>query len=139
MEVTAMSKKRSLVLSILVAAFLIVSLQVLAIAGSNNYVGYLSDVMCATKGVAGEEGSIQANPERHAVECMKMPRCDASGYGIFIKDPESDKYVFYKFDEKGSGLAKELLKNTQKAEDIHIKVTGTMHEDKIMVESIIEG
>jgi len=134
-----MNKKRLLVLSTLVAALLIVSLQAVSFAGSDNYVGYLSDVMCATKGVAGEEASIQTSPEKHAVECMKMPRRDASEYGIFVKDGESDRYVFYKFDEKGSELAKELLSKTERADNMHIKVTGTMLVDKIMVESITEA
>jgi hypothetical protein len=55
----------------------------------------------------------------------------ASGYGLIIRNTETGKYNFYKFDEKGDEIARKLLKTTNKTDNMQIKVRGTV--DKKMV------
>jgi hypothetical protein len=40
---------------------------------------------------------------------MKMPDCASLGYGVFIKDKDAGKYIFYKFDKKGKGIANKYI------------------------------
>jgi hypothetical protein len=134
-----MDKKNVWILTTFVAILLIISLQAVSFAEAKNHVGYLADVLCGQKGVSAFGSNLITNPEKHTVACMKMPPCEASGYGIYMKDAKSGKYVFYKFDEKGTELAKGLLKNTKKANNMLIKVEGTLDEDTIIVENIIEA
>ena len=101
------------------------------------FVGYLSDAACAKNGVAGDGANLATNPEKHTVACMKMPACMASGYGILMKN-KSGKYVFTKFDPKGTDLAKKILESTKKMDNMKIKVMGMKSKNMIQVESITE-
>ena len=129
---------KKVIYSLLVVLLSVLLLQVVVFAKSTEYVGYLSDVMCASKGIAGDGTNLHKNPKKHTVACMKMPDCASSGYGVFIKDKEAGKYIFYRFHEKGNDIAKKLLETTKKTDTIKIKVKGTMIKDIIMVESIVE-
>jgi hypothetical protein len=129
---------KKVICSLLVVLLSVLLLQVVVFAKSTEYVGYLSDVMCASKGIAGDGTNLQKSPKKHTVACMKMPDCASSGYGVFIKDKEADKYIFYKFDKKGNDIAKKLLETTKKTDNMKMKVKGTMIKDLIMVESIVE-
>ena len=124
--------------SLLVVLLSVLLLQVVAFAQSIEYVGYLSDVMCARKGIAGDGTNLHKSPKKHSVACMKMPDCASSGYGVFIKDKEAGKYIFYKFDKKGNDIANKLLETTKKTDNMKMKVKGIMIKDFIMVESIVE-
>ena len=64
----------------------------------------------------------------------------ASGYGVIIRNKETGKYNFYKFDEKGDEIAKKLLEVTKKIDNLLIKVRGTMDKETeiIKVKSIVE-
>jgi len=129
---------KKVICSLLVVLLSVLLLQVVVFANSTEYVGYLSDVMCASKGIAGDGTNLHKNPKKHTVACMKMPDCASSGYGVFIKDKEANKYIFYRFYEKGNDIAKKLLETTKKTDNMKIKVKGTMIKDFIMVESIVE-
>jgi len=129
---------KKVIYSLLVVLLTVLLLQVVVFAKSTEYVGYLSDVMCASKGIAGDGTNLQKSPKKHTVACMKMPDCASSGYGVFIKDKETGKYIFYKFDKKGNDIANKLLETTKKTDNMKIKVKGTMIKDFIMVESIVE-
>jgi len=129
---------KKVIFPLVIVSLLLLLLQVVAFAHSTEYVGYLSDVMCASKGIAGDGANLQTNPEKHTVACMRMPDCAASGYGVLIKDKKAGKYIFYKFHEKGNEIAKKLLETTKKTDNMQIKVKGTMIKDIIMVESIVE-
>ena len=124
--------------SLLVVLLSVLLLLAVVFAKSTEYVGYLSDVMCASKGITGDETNLHKSPKKHTVACMKMPDCASSGYGVFIKDKEAGKYIFYKFYKKGNDITKKLLETTQKTDNMKIKVKGTMIKDFIMVESIVE-
>jgi hypothetical protein len=129
---------KKVIFPLLIISLLLLLLQVVAFAKSTEYIGYLSDVMCASKGIAGDGANLQKSPKKHTVACMKIPDCAASGYGVLIKDKKAGKYIFYKFDEKGNEIAKKLLETTKKTDNIKIKVKGTMMKDLIMIESIVE-
>jgi hypothetical protein len=102
--------------------------------------GYLSDVACGKAGKDPAGVDLTATPEKHTVKCMLMPSCVQSGYGIFILNKKTNKYVFYAFDAQGSELAKkDVLDKTQKAEGIYIQVKGSLDKDKniLTVENIV--
>jgi len=101
---------------------------------SKDFTGYLSDVACATNGVAADGANLATHPEKHTVACMKSPGCMASGYGILIKS-KAGKYTFIKFDQKGNEMAKKLLETTKKADNVQIKVEG---QRMIAVENLTE-
>jgi len=131
-----MNKKHAIITTIFVAGLMILFWQSYALAENETHVGYLSDVLCAENGESAGGFDLTANPEKHTVACMKMPPCIASGYGIFIQNAESGKYEFVEFDEKGTELAKKLLDNTAKADDVRIQVSGSMEHGRMKVESL---
>jgi hypothetical protein len=102
--------------------------------------GYLSDVKCATSpnGIAADGTPILTAPEKHTTACMRMAACEASGYGLFMKD-SSGKYSFMKFDSKGNERAKAYLKKTKRKDGHIVDVTGTAKGNVYMVESIKEA
>ena len=62
----------------------------------------------------------------------------ASGYGVIIRNAETGKYNFYKFDEKGDKLARKLLETTKKTDNLRIKVKGTIDNSMIIKVKSIE-
>jgi len=130
-------KKYQLIFACCVIIVLFLSSPVLAQMKSKEFTGYLSDVACATKAMAGDGADLTTNPEKHTVACMKTPSCMASGYGILMKN-KSGKYVFTKFDPKGTDLAKKILESTKKMDNMKIKVMGMKSKNMIQVESITE-
>ncbi len=133
-----MVRKYKFIMSVILVALVVVSLQTVSFAMSNAHTGYLSDVMCAKNGESGGGFNLLTNPEKHTVMCMKMPPCVKSGYGIFMKDGLG-RYAFFKLDGKGSALAKGLLDKTQKDDNMSVKVTGKLVGDTFLVESIVEA
>ena len=80
--------------------------------------GTVVDVMCKNNDLAN-----------HTRDCAVS--CSRSGYGIVLADGK-----FIKFDEKGNAKALAALKASSKDKDLKAKVTGTMKEDVIQVESL---
>jgi hypothetical protein len=73
--------------------------------------GYISDSLCGQAGFPeGYNGKIDltTNPENHAVACLTMDNCAATGYGIFIVQKDG-KYKYFKFDKKSSDLIKKQV------------------------------
>jgi len=103
------------------------------------FMGYLSDVKCAesNNGVTSDGINLKLHPEKHTVACMKMAPCAMSGYGLFIKGSDGT-YSFYRFDKKGTDMAKNLLKKTKKKEGISVHITGEMKNNIINVATIQE-
>jgi hypothetical protein len=116
-------KKYQLILAFCVIIVLFLSSPILAQMKSKDLTGYLSDVACGTKGIAGDGANLATHPEKHTVACMKMPACMSSGYGILIK-AKSGEYTFVKFDQKGNEMAKKLLEATKKTDNMKIKAQG---------------
>src|ERR1700693_6496167 len=98
----------------LIAGFVWTPVCALAETGS----GTVVDVMCKNNDLAS-----------HTKDCAV--KCAKSGYGIVLADGK-----FIKFDERGNVKALAGLKATSKEKDLKAKVTGTVKEDVIQVESI---
>jgi hypothetical protein len=89
---------------------------VLALA--ETWTGTVVDVMCKNNDLAG-----------HTKECAIS--CSKSGYGIVLADGK-----FIKFDERGNAKALAALKASSKEKDLKAKVTGTLKDDVLQVDSI---
>ncbi len=129
---------RKLIVGVFVfAAVLYLGALPVAQAKGMEFKGILSDAACWKAGTAGDGADMKVSPEKHTVACLKMPGCEASGYGILMKDA-AGKYEFTKFDAAGNTMAVDLLKKTTKADNMTIKVMGTKEQGLIKVESIVE-
>jgi hypothetical protein len=98
---------------------LIVALVVTStLALAESWSGTVVDVMC-------KKNDLASHTKDCAISCAK------SGYGIVLADGR-----FIKFDERGNVKALAAIKATSKEKDLKAKVTGTVKEDVIQVESI---
>lgn len=68
----------------------------------------------------------------HTRECLLMPACQRSGYGVFTYD--NDKFLA--FDAAGSQKALALIQASKKPDDIRIEVTGEVQGGKIKVATL---
>ena len=68
----------------------------------------------------------------HTRECLLMPSCQRSGYGIVAYDDNK----FLTFDTMGNQKALALIKGATKQEDFRIEVTGQIDGDKMKVTSL---
>ncbi len=97
--------------------------------------GVLMDKACSSKaeehvlptGIVG--GMVVA--EAHERQCLLMPACQKSGYGVFTFDQK-----FLAFDQEGNRKALELIKASKKLVDLEVEVTGDITGDTIKVTSI---
>lgn len=76
-----------------------------------------------------EGGRIVA--EAHTRECLLMPECVKSGYGVYTDD---DKFL--SLDAAGNRKAEEAIKASKKLDDFEVVVTGSVQGDTIKVESL---
>lgn len=88
------------------------------LAAAETWTGTVVDVMCKGRDLAG-----------HTKECAL--NCAKGGYGLVLADGK-----FVKFDEAGNAKALKLLKATSKEKDLKAKVSGSLADDVIQVESI---
>ena len=98
----------------LIAGFALFS----AVALAATWSGTVVDVMCKNNDLAG-----------HTRDCAL--NCSKSGYGIVLADGK-----FIKFDERGNARALAALKASSKDKDLKAKVSGTLKDDVIQVDSI---
>ena len=91
--------------------------------GPGEWSGHLMDTMCASK--------LLDKASSHTTECMKMPDCKGSGFGLVTKD---GKYI--KFDETGNAKALEALEGSGKEDQLLVTVTGRMKGGMIRVASV---
>ncbi len=68
----------------------------------------------------------------HKRQCLLMPSCQRSGYGIVTYD--SNKYL--KFDAAGNQKALALIQASKKEDDFRIEVTGEIQGDTIKVSTL---
>ncbi len=92
--------------------------------------GYVVDAMCA-KGMLKKDNPM-VKAAAHTRDCALEDDCAGSGFGVF----SDGKY--YKFDEKGDKMAKELLEKTSTEKGIMVDVTGSMNGDMVAVASVKE-
>jgi hypothetical protein len=88
--------------------------------------GHLVDVMCATKH-ATEAGYIA----KHDKKCLLMEGCVKSGYSLVTADGK-----VLKLDAKGTELALDLIKKTDRESNWTVAVNGRVSGDTIAVSSI---
>jgi hypothetical protein len=101
------------------AIFVSCSVVVLAgLAAAETWTGTVVDVMCKGKDLSS-----------HTAKCAVS--CSKSGYGLVLGDGK-----FVKFNEGGNAKALKALKATPKENDLKAKVSGTLKDDVIQVESI---
>ena len=92
--------------------------------------GNIVDKACSA-GVSKKDDP-QAAAAGHTKGCSLSERCANSGFGVY----SDGKYT--EFDEKGATMAKDALKKSTKDKGAQFKVTGMIHDGKLMVESISE-
>jgi hypothetical protein len=105
---------------------IILFLSITALAADTTVKGYLVDIACGT-----EEGQRPDFGIKHSKNCLKMPDCAASGYGVLTGDK---KIIF--FDKAGNEKATKFIDSLTKSNDIKITVTGTLNRDHIVVNKI---
>ena len=76
-------------------------------------------------------------PETDSVECLRMKTCEESGYGIAVKQSDGT-YRFYKFDELGQSIAKTILRNTLKENNIVVVAKGIVEGETIKISELKE-
>jgi hypothetical protein len=89
-----------------------------ALAAADTWTGTIVDVMCKGKDLSS-----------HTAKCAVS--CSKSGYGLVLGDGK-----FVKFNEGGNAKALKALKATAKENDLKVKVSGSLKDDVIQVESI---
>ena len=82
----------------------------------------LMDSNCAKK------KDVMANPEKHPRSCAM--KCAQAGYGAIVDGK------FVKFDEKGSDMAKNALKKSDKKDHLRATVSGELKDGVIHVSSL---
>jgi len=88
------------------------------LAAAETWTGTVVDVMCKGSDLAG-----------HTTKCAL--NCSKGGYGLVLSDG-----TFVKFNEAGNAKALAALKATTKDKDIKAKVSGTLDNDVIKVQTI---
>jgi hypothetical protein len=104
----------------------IVGLAVGGAAQAQTMKGHLVDVMCATKH-ATEADYIA----KHDKKCLLMEGCVKSGYSLVTADGK-----VLKLDAKGTQLALDLIKKTERESNWTVAVNGSVSGDTIAVSSI---
>lgn len=105
--------KRIALLCVLFAAILITA------PAAETFSGTLVDLMC-------KDNELTTHPRRCAISCAKY------GYGLKEADGK-----FLKFDEEGNARALAALKRSTKEQDLRARVTGTLEDDVLKVDSIV--
>jgi hypothetical protein len=105
--------------------------------GPQEVQGILIDEKCsgtAELRIAGDTGTLVGGrivAEAHTRECLLMPACEKSGYGVYTTD---DKYL--KFDAAGNRRALAAIRSSPKLDDFEVQVTGEVQGDTIKVASL---
>jgi len=107
-----------------------------ACASAADFQGVLMDRACSSKadvrvapGPRIEGGMVVA--EAHDRDCLLMPDCQKSGYGVYTSDNK-----FYSFDEAGNKKALEAIKASKKLDDFEVQITGDLKGDTLKVATL---
>ena len=104
------------------------------VAHAEDIKGILMDEKCSGKAdlrISGSTGLLVGGrivAEAHTKECLLMPECQKSGYGVYTSDNK-----FLKFDEAGNRKALAAIKASTKLDDFEVEVTGEVKGDTIKV------
>jgi hypothetical protein len=91
--------------------------------------GYLIDNACADSA----KGELGTRAKGHSVSCALMDSCEKSGYSVV-----TDDNTRYKLNEKGEGIAAELLKNTKSTKGVKVAVEGNYNGTELDVTKLTE-
>ena len=91
--------------------------------------GYLIDNACA----GSAKGDLATRAKGHTVSCALMDSCEKSGYSVVTDDNKR-----YKLNEKGEGMAAELLKNTKSTKGVKVALEGNYNGDVVDVAKLTE-
>lgn len=107
-------------------ALVLAGLSQVGIAQAQNQTvrGHLLDVMCATK----HAHEAAAYAPTHDKTCLLMDGCVKSGYSVLTADGK-----VLKMDQKGTAMALDLIKKTDREKDWKVTVTGAVSNDTITV------
>lgn len=105
---------------------LFAAIAISAFAADTTVKGYLVDLACAA-----EDGQKAGFGASHTKDCLQMPDCVKSGYGVLT----DDKKVVH-FDPAGNEQAKKFIAALKKDKDVKVAVTGTVKGDNITVNKI---
>jgi hypothetical protein len=106
-------------------------------AGDQDVKGVLMDQKCsgtADLHISGATGALVGGrivAEAHTRQCLLMPECEKSGYGIYTSDNK-----FLKFDEAGNRKAVAAIKAAMRIDDMEVEVTGQIKDDTIKVATL---
>jgi hypothetical protein len=120
----------------LLLSFIVVGTFAMA-AHAEDIKGILMDQMCSGKAdlrISGATGLLAGGrivAEAHTRECLLMPECQKSGYGVYMSDNK-----FLKFDEAGNRKALAAIKASTRLDDFEVEVTGEVKGDTIKVASL---
>ncbi|HLW52852.1 MAG TPA: hypothetical protein VKW06_08405 [Candidatus Angelobacter sp.] len=95
-------------------------------AADSTIQGYLVDIACGTT-----EGSRPHFGITHSVNCLRMPECEESGYGLLTPDSK-----VIRFDKAGSQQAKKFIAELKKTTDVKVAVTGAVSGETMTVTRI---
>jgi hypothetical protein len=109
-----------------IALVLLTAAALSAFAAETKVQGYLVDLACSS-----EEGQKAGFGAKHSKECLQMPECVKSGYGVLT----DDKKVI-KFDAASNAKAKQFIAELKKEKDIKVNVTGTVNGERMTVNKI---
>jgi hypothetical protein len=104
----------------------LVAISLSSLAADTKVQGYLVDMACGR-----EEGTRPDFGIKHSKECLQMPECVQSGYGVLT----SDKKIIA-FDAAGNEQAKKFIADVKKSNDIKVTVTGTVKDGTMTVSKI---
>jgi hypothetical protein len=91
--------------------------------------GYLIDNACADSA----KGELGTRAKGHTVSCALMDGCEKSGYSVVTADNTR-----YKLNEKGEGLAADLLKNTKSTKGVKVALEGNYNGSEVNVTKLTE-
>ena len=111
----------------LAAAVFVIALIAPALAQTQTVRGHLVDVVCATE--HAKEGATFG--AKHDKKCLLMDACVKSGYSVLTAEGR-----VIKLDAKGSAMALELIKKTNRESDWRVAVAGNMSGDTITVSTL---
>jgi len=107
------------------------------VAHAEEIKGILIDEKCSGKAdlrISGATGLLVGGrivAESHTRECLLMPECQKSGYGVYTSDNK-----FLKFDEAGNRKALAAIRASTKLDDFEVEITGEVKGDTIKVVSL---
>jgi len=93
--------------------------------------GYVVDQMCA-RGML-KKTNFMEKAAAHTQDCALEDHCAETGYGLFSDGK------WYKFDEKGSKQAGELIQKSKREKGLYFEVSGKLAGDTFMVSSMKEA